>query len=85
MNYKNLFFFLIFLLGGCSANYDVPIIDQLKNITPRDLVNFFVGIFLIYITFPIIEKISDNYGYQIKKFFIYLFYFIVFIILVKFF
>ena len=85
MNYKILYFFLIVFLSSCSSNYDVPIIDQLKNITPRDLVNFFVGIFLIYITFPIIEKISDKYGTQIKKIFIYLFYIIVFIVLVKFF
>ena len=85
MNYKILYFFLIVFLSSCSSNYDVPIIDQLKNITPRDLVNFFVSIILLFISLTIAEKISDKYGTQIKKIFIYLFYIIVFIVLVKFF
>ena len=85
MNYKILYFFLIVFLSSCSSNYDVPIIDQLKNITPRDLVNFFVSIILLFISLTIAEKISDKYGAKIKKIFIYLFYIIVFIILVKFF
>ena len=85
MNYKILYFFLIVFLSSCSSNYDVPIIDQLKNITPRDLVNSFVSFVLLLISLAIAEKISDKYGAQIKKIFIHLFYIIVFIVLVKFF
>ena len=85
MNYKILYFFLILFLSSCSSNYDVPIVDQLKSLTPRDIVNFFVSIILLFISLTIAEKISDKYGVQIKKIFIYLFYIIVFIILVKFF
>ena len=85
MNYKILYFFLILFLSSCSSNYDVPIVDQLKSLTPRDIVNFFVSIILLFISLTIAEKISDKYGVQIKKIFIYLFYIIVFIILAKFF
>jgi len=85
MNYKILYLFLIVFLSSCSSNYDVPIVDQLKSLTPRDVVSFFVSIILLFISLTIAEKISDKYGAQIKKIFIYLFYIIVFIILVKFF
>jgi len=85
MNYKILYLFLIVFLSSCSSNYDVPIVDQLKSLTPRDVVNFFASFFLLLISLAIAEKISDKYGTQIKKIFIYLFYIIVFIVLVNFF
>ena len=80
MNYKILYFILIIFLTSCSSNYDVPIVDQLKTLTPRDIVNFFVSIILLFITLFIAEKFSDKYEIQIKKIFIYLFYIIAIII-----
>ena len=80
MNYKILYFILIIFLTSCSSNYDVPIVDQLKTLTPRDIVNFFVSIILLFITLFIAEKFSDKYEIQIKKIFIYLFFIIAIII-----
>ena len=80
MNYKILYFILIIFLTSCSSNYDVPIVDQLKTLTPRDIVNFIVSIILLFISLTIAEKISDKYEIQIKKIFIYLFYIIAIII-----
>lgn len=85
MNYKILYFFLIIFLTSCSSNYDVPIVDQLKSLTPRDVVNFFISIILLIVSLTIAEHIFDKYGVQIKKIFIFLFYLIVFIVLEKFF
>ena len=80
MNYKILYFILIIFLTSCSSNYDVPIVDQLKTLTPRDIVNFIVSIILLFISLTIAEKISEKYETQIKKIFIYLFYIIAIII-----
>ena len=81
MNYKILYFILIIFLTSCSSNYDVPIVDQLKTLTPRDIVNFIVSIILLFISLTIAIKFSDKYEIQIKKIFIYLFYIIAIIIL----
>lgn len=84
MNYKILYFILIIFLTSCSSNYDVPIVDQLKTLTPRDIVNFFVNIILLFILLPIAIKFFDKYGVKIKKIFIYLFFIIAIIIMIKF-